>query len=120
MLKILSTFALVASTGMAMAGEADVIDAKAAQSSQGNWQVSATIRHADAGWDHYANRFEVLDMQDNVLGIRELAHPHVNEQPFTRSLSGVKIPAGIRKIKIRARDSVHGYGGKEYVVELGK
>jgi len=53
-----------------------------------------------------------------VLGVRELAHPHVNEQPFTRSLGGVEIPDGVQEVTIRARDSVHGYGGAELSVEL--
>lgn len=36
----------------------------------------------------------------------------VDEQPFTRVLSGVVIPAVIRTVTIRSHDSVHGYGGK--------
>ena len=39
-------------------------------------------------------------------------------QPFTRSLSGVLIPAGVSQATIQARDSVHGWGGAEVVVEL--
>jgi len=42
----------------------------------------------------------------------------VNEQPFTRSLSGVKLPAGIKQVVIRGHDSVHGFGGKEKRVDL--
>jgi hypothetical protein len=56
----------------------------------------------------------------SVLGTRTLYHPHVEEQPFTRSLSGVKIPAGIDKVTVRAHDSVHGYGGKTAIVDLPK
>jgi len=103
----------------AMAGKADVVAATAHQSG-GSWQVSATIKHADEGWKHYANSFQVLSMDGKVLGTRILHHPHVNEQPFTRSLSGVKIPNGTTKIRVRAGDLVHGYGGKEVVVELTK
>jgi len=40
-------------------------------------------------------------------------HPHENEQPFTRSLSGVVIPEGITEVTLRAKDSVHEYGGLE-------
>ena len=78
----------------AAAGEADVIEAKANKQSNGTWRISATVRHADTGWDHYANRFEVLAPDGTVLGTRVLLHPHVDEQPFTRSLSGVEIPDG--------------------------
>ncbi|MDX1708156.1 MAG: hypothetical protein R3274_06115 [Desulfobacterales bacterium] len=44
--------------------------------------------------------------------------PPENEQPFTRSLSGVKIPAGITTVSIRAHDSGHGYGGETINVRL--
>jgi hypothetical protein len=47
-----------------------------------------------------------------------LYHPHENEQPFTRSLSGVVIPQNVNQVKIRARDSVHGYAAQEFLVDL--
>ena len=53
-----------------------------------------------------------------VLGTRVLVHPHKTEQPFTRSLGGVKIPENVAEVTLRAHDSVHGYGGKEVTVEL--
>jgi hypothetical protein len=53
-----------------------------------------------------------------VMAVRELAHPHVNEQPFTRSLGAVAIPDDVGSVTIRARDSVHGYGGREITIEL--
>jgi hypothetical protein len=75
------------------------------------------VRHADTGWDHYANRWDVLAPDGTVLGTRTLLHPHENEQPFTRSLSGVSVPEGVRSVTIRANDSVHGEGGREVTVE---
>ena len=103
----------------ALAGKADVLAATASQSGD-SWSFSATIRHADEGWKHYANNFQVLTIKGEVLGTRILFHPHVNEQPFTRSLGGVKIPAGTAKVRVRAGDLVHGYGSKEVILELGK
>jgi hypothetical protein len=78
------------------------------------------VRHADTGWDHYANRWDVLAPDGTVLGTRTLLHPHENEQPFTRSLSGVSVPEGVRLVTIRANDSVHGEGGREVTVELSE
>jgi hypothetical protein len=46
------------------------------------------------------------------LGTRNLAHPHVKEQPFTRSLSGVRIPEGMTEVSIQARDSVSGWSSE--------
>ncbi len=102
----------------AVAGEADVVNATATRISGDTWRIEATVRHADEGWDHYANAFEVLDPQGQVLGVRELLHPHVNEQPFTRSLGSVSIVSGTEFIVVRARDSVHEYGGAEFRIEL--
>ncbi|WP_321336729.1 hypothetical protein [Breoghania sp.] len=102
----------------ARAGQADVIAAQAVRNGDGSWTISATLRHADSGWDHYADRWEVVAGDGDVLAVRNLAHPHVNEQPFTRSLSGVILPEGITTVTIRAHDSVHGYGGRKYEVKL--
>jgi len=49
---------------------------------------------------------------------RTLLHPHVDEQPFTRSQSGIAIPAGVDQVRVRAHDLVHGFGGREVVVDL--
>lgn len=104
--------------GPTWAGEADVLSATAERDGGGTWSVSATIRHADTGWDHYADRFDVLDADGNVLGSRTLFHPHVDEQPFTRSLNGLAIPEGIDTITVRAHDSVHGLGGATVPIDL--
>ena len=55
-----------------------------------------------------------------MLATRVLEHPHVEEQPFTRELRGVRVPPNVTSVRIRARDSVHGYGGREVVIPLGK
>lgn len=78
------------------------------------------MKHDDDGWDHYANRWEVLSLDGKILATRKLAHPHDNEQPFTRSLRNVKIPADLNEVVIRAHDLLHEYGGKEIVVALPK
>ncbi|KUO56661.1 MAG: hypothetical protein APF80_10205 [Alphaproteobacteria bacterium BRH_c36] len=102
----------------AHAGDADVIAAQATRQPDGSYEVSATIRHADEGWHHYADRFDVMTPDGQVIGKRVLAHPHVEEQPFTRSLGGVAIPEGVDGIRVRAHDTVHGLGGQEVSVKL--
>jgi hypothetical protein len=111
-----ATIGFAAVSGAATAGEADVT--AVAVRSGSTYSFNVTVRHADEGWDHYANRWEVLSLDGKVLATRELAHPHVNEQPFTRSLSGVKLPAGTREVRLRANDKVHGTGGVELIVDL--
>lgn len=70
------------------------------------WKFDVTLRHDDTGWDHYATAWRVVGPDGQVLGTRNLAHPHVKEQPFTRSLSGVRIPDDIDVVGIQARDNV--------------
>lgn len=100
----------------AFAGEADVVAATIERTRDDTFRFDVSVSHADEGWDHYADAFEILDSDGKVLGTRVLAHPHVGEQPFTRSLSGVSIPFGMVSVFVRAHDSVHGTGGK--VMEL--
>jgi hypothetical protein len=87
--------AVVSMTVAASAGEADVEAVKATRAADGTWRFDVTVRHADTGWDHYANRWDVVAPDGTILGTRTLLHPHENEQPFTRSLSGVSIPEGV-------------------------
>ncbi len=101
-----------------VAGEVAVVAGDADQQSDGKWRFSVTLLHEDEGWDHYANRWDVVGADGTVYGERVLAHPHENEQPFTRSLSGVVIPKDVESVTLRGNDSVHGLGGKELVVEL--
>ncbi len=93
----------------AMAGEARITDVQVSPNGD-TWRFEVTVEHADTGWDHYADGWRVLAPDGTELGYRELLHPHVNEQPFTRALSGVTIPAGIAEVQVRAEDSVHGPG----------
>ena len=103
--------------GGARAGEADVLAVEVTAAAEG-WRITATVRHADAGWEHYADRFEVTTPAGVILAVRTLHHPHVDEQPFTRSLSSVVVPEGLERVVVRARDSVHGYGGETVTVAL--
>jgi len=109
--------ALIFSTAV-RAGEADVVNVAVRASPDGTFRFDVTVRHADEGWTHYADAFEILDPAGGVLGTRVLLHPHDTEQPFTRSLDGVRIPAGIRSVVVRAHDKVHGLGGKPQRVML--
>ena len=119
-LKISSTvvIATIIWVGVALAGEADIIAVDAVRSADGTYGFQVTVRHSDAGWEHYADCWEVLAPDGTELGTRVLLHPHDDEQPFTRSLSGVRIPAGVTEVILRVRDSRHDYGGREFRLVL--
>ena len=99
------------------AGDVEIIDAQVS-CNDNICRFDVTLEHADTGWEHYADGWRVLTEDGEELGNRVLLHPHVNEQPFTRSLSGVQIPAGIDTVWIEAHDSVHGTNSEKYKLEL--
>lgn len=101
----------------AMAGDVEIV-AAAARPSGDAWTFDVTLRHADNGWDHYADAWRVLGPDGAVLGTRTLLHPHDNEQPFTRSLSGVIIPQGVTEVRIEAHDKVHGWAPATLTVAI--
>ncbi len=100
------------------AGEADVIDVQVSKIATRTYKFDVTVSHKDTGWKHYANKWDILDDKEKIVGTRILHHPHVDEQPFTRSLAGVEIPESIKTVTIRAHDPVHEYGGKVVSVKL--
>lgn len=98
---------LAAGPGLA---DAPVIEAVEATATGATWRFDVTVRHADTGWEHYADGWRITAPDGTELGHRTLLHPHVEEQPFTRSLGGVLLPAGATAVVLQAHDSVHGWG----------
>lgn len=84
----------------------------------GTYTFDVTISHGDTGWEDYVDAWRIKDEAGNVLGTRKLAHPHVNEQPFTRSLSGVRIPEGVKVVFVDAHDNVGGWSPEAKRVTL--
>ena len=109
--------ALALSVAPALAGPADVLEVEV-RASGGGWSFEVTVRHGDTGWEHYADAWRVAGPDGAVYGTRTLFHPHVGEQPFTRSLSGVEIPEAVQVVTVEAHDSVHGWGGVAVEVTL--
>lgn len=104
-------------------GDADVEYVKVVQHDDGTWTFVVTVRHADTGWDDYADGWDVVvhgvvAKKESDAFTRVITHPHVNEQPFTRSQSGLVV--NDEEVVVRAHDSVDGFGGKEVVVDLRK
>lgn len=115
---ILVNLACALMVAHAYAGKVEIIDAKAKATGPGEYRFSVTLRHADTGWEHYADGWEVLAPDGTPLAKRVLYHPHINEQPFTRDLSGVKIPRSLNKVMIRAQDNQHGHSKKNWTINL--
>jgi hypothetical protein len=108
---------MLASTA-ADANDVEIVQARFRHSSPGTWSVEVTLRHADTGWEHYADAWRVITRDGTVLGTRTLYHPHVDEQPFTRDLAGVAIPLEIATVYVEAHDKVHGWSPQRVRVDL--
>lgn len=115
---ILFPILILMTFGTGYAGQADLLKVEVERTGDNTFYFEVTVVHNDEGWDHYANKWDVVAPDGSVLATRVLHHPHEKEQPFTRSLGGVKIPASINRVSIRVHDSVHGYGGKIRSVQL--
>lgn len=103
-----------------VAGTADVVGVevfKLKKAGDTVFRFKVTVRHSDEGWDHYADAWEVVGPDGTVLGRRVLLHPHVNEQPFTRS-ADITVPRSVTEVVVRARDKPHGLGGAEMSVQV--
>lgn len=64
------------------AGEVDVVGVKIVAVDGTHFRIDASLQHADTGWQHYADAWEVIDENGTLLGTRVLHHPHVRSSPL--------------------------------------
>lgn len=102
------------------AGDVEIVHARLSAGTGADWRADVTLRHADSGWEHYADAWRVVAEDGAVLGTRTLFHPHETEQPFTRSLSGITIPSGANVVFVEAHDKEYGWSEQRVRVELSK
>jgi len=86
----------------------------------GTWRADVTLKHDDTGWEHYADAWRLVDAKGNELAKRVLYHPHVNEQPFTRSIHSFQLPQGIKIITVEAHDKKHGWSPSKVTINMKK
>jgi hypothetical protein len=96
----------------------DVVAAKVSPRGGDRFDFDVTISSPYDTAQRYADAFRVVGAKGEVYGERKLLHDHADEQPFTRDLHGVAIPAGVRAVVVEGRDQRHGYGGRKLEVGL--
>jgi hypothetical protein len=112
---LVATLAILATPAMA---DAPVVRNVNVSKAGDAWNFDVTLSHMDTGWDDYADAWRILDGNGKELGVRKLAHPHVDEQPFTRSLSGIRIPTDVTEVGIQARDTIGGWSSPVKKIKL--
>ncbi len=105
-------------TTVAYAEPADVLNVEVNDQGDTLYTFKVTVQHADTGWDHYADAWVIFTEDGEYLASRNLQHPHIKEQPFTRSLPNLPVSEAITSVVIRAHCSRDGFGGKEITVQL--
>ncbi|MBA2441420.1 MAG: hypothetical protein H0V53_03305 [Rubrobacter sp.] len=95
----------------------DVEEAELERSGEG-WSLSVTISSPYDSPERYADGWRVLSPDGEILGEHELGHDHANEQPFTRTQTGLEIPEGVEEITVEGRDLENGYGGETVTVPV--
>jgi len=88
---------------------ANVINVQISGESNG-YSFHVQVSSPDMGCDQYADWWEVLSEDGQLLYRRVLLHSHVSEQPFTRSGGPVAVDENTVVI-IRAHMNEGGYGG---------
>ncbi|MFK7805532.1 MAG: hypothetical protein AB8G95_28140 [Anaerolineae bacterium] len=112
-------------SAVAGTGDVDVLFVSARSNGDGTWNFAVTLEHPDNGWDDYADGWDVIMPDGTVIKpspelafTRLLTHPHDDEQPFTRSQSGIEIPADVTTVYVRGHELVQGYGATVVTVDL--
>jgi hypothetical protein len=90
-------------------GDAIVTAVTATPQNDSGYRLAVTIKSPDIGCDQYADWWEVITPDGELLYRRVLAHSHVNEQPFERSGGPVEI-APDQSVIVRAHLHPSGYG----------
>ena len=73
----------------AKAGEADVVGVEARREGPGRWRFDVTVRHDDTGWDHYADKWDVVG-PDGKVGPRPVTTSGMAGADFVIA-SGLKL-----------------------------
>lgn len=77
---------------------------------EGQYTFAVAVSSPDTGCEQYADWWEVVTPEGELVFRRILTHSHVDEQPFTRT--GGPVPTGAEdEVIVRAHLAPGGFGG---------
>ena len=89
--------------------ESAIVLSVSTSGSANQYSFNVEVKSPDTGCDQYANWWEVVSPEGELLYRRILGHSHVNEQPFKRSGGPVPVSA-MDSVIVRAHMNNLGYG----------
>jgi len=93
-----------------------IVEKVSVSGTEENYNFSVTLKSPDLGCNQYANWWEVVTENEELVYRRILGHSHVNEQPFTRSGGTVRVGAD-DIIIIRGHMNTSGFGEGEIALK---
>jgi hypothetical protein len=91
---------------------ADVVSVKV-DGKPGGYTFTVGVRSPDQGCEQYADWWEIVSEDGELVYRRILLHSHVDEQPFVRSGGPVQVSPGTT-VWVRAHMHPTGYGGQAF------
>ena len=88
---------------------AEVVGVETQPQAADSYMFAVTVQSPDTGCEQYANWWEVVTEEGELLYRRILIHSHVDEQPFERSGGPVSLPPE-QTVIVRAHMNSSGYG----------
>ncbi|MDY6937920.1 MAG: hypothetical protein SWY16_09655 [Cyanobacteriota bacterium] len=99
---------------------ATVTEVEVSAGEPGAYTFAVTLESPDTGCDRYANWWEVLDAEGNLIYRRILAHSHVDEQPFQRTGGAVAVqPEDVAIVRGHMYPDGYGTQAMQGTVETG-
>ncbi len=79
---------LLITAGTAYANEADVTNVVVTAEENGTYRFDVTVLHADTGWDHYADKWEVVLPDGAITATRTFSTPMSTSSPLPAACPG--------------------------------
>jgi hypothetical protein len=117
MRRVLGTLLLSLLAATAQAGEPRVTWVEVTEEVRSH-TVTAVLEHDDEAAYHFLDGWRVTTSEGEVLAEQGFEHPRPQAPPRRATLTGIRLPEGVERIRVEAHDRLHGWGDDAVEVEL--